>query len=413
MTNSTDHDLPLEPGEPNEPLFDEALRKALAQAPDRSTLPDWRVRQAIIDHAHDAISASEELLTASRESTPWWRLAWWRERIGPTGAVPWGAAFATVAVGVLVTLMWQREPLPGAQLDERPVAAPAAPTPAAAPAPEPPKAGAAAAKEGARRPAAAPPAPAQLPPEALLPPVLLERAPPAPASAAAPVPPVSPEAPPASGQAAGPSGAQDFAAAPGAAASRPAPGADAAAAPQRRAQAAAAPPPAPAQPAEDRKRGAAGARQESAAEPAAPVAAAAAPLIPDFASLGRWTEMRVANVNGDVRVVPRAEAGELSLLMSSAAIMAVGAPPMRALPEWRVSLERKGQVLAVLEVARSQVRWTEGKLPPSTGAPPIESLDALRGALRQAMKAGATPRPEAPMPPVRAPRAEPAPPAKE
>lgn len=132
----------------------------------------------------------------------------------------------------------------------------------------------------------------------------------------------------------------------------------------------------------------------------------------DFSSLSRWTELRVANVNGSVRVVPRAEAGDLGLLMSSAAIMAVGGPPLRSLPEWRVSLERRGQVLAVLEVARSDVRWTEGGLPPATGRPPAEALDALRGALSQAIKPGgpakAQPVPAAPpasrTPPAEAPR---------
>jgi hypothetical protein len=129
---------------------------------------------------------------------------------------------------------------------------------------------------------------------------------------------------------------------------------------------------------------------------------------PDFASLGRWTELRIANVSGDVRLVPRADAGELSLLLSSAAIMAVGAQPLRAIPEWRVALERKGDVLAVLEVGRNQVRWTEGNAPPATGTPPIEAVEALRAALR-----GAT-RPRAPgrtLPPVDAgkPLPEPAP----
>ena len=75
--NASDPGMQLEPGEPNDPLHDDALRKALAQAPDRTTLPDWRVRQAILDHAHDAISASEELLAASRERAAWWRLARW------------------------------------------------------------------------------------------------------------------------------------------------------------------------------------------------------------------------------------------------------------------------------------------------------------------------------------------------
>ncbi|SFM73480.1 hypothetical protein [Variovorax sp. OV329] len=483
--NTTDDGMILEPGEPDEPISNDALRKALAQAPDRTTLPDWRIRQAILEHARDAISASEELLSASRESTPWWRFGWWRERVGFTGAAPWSAAFATVIVGVLVTLMWQREPVPGARLDERPVAV--APERAAAPAPEsvakedalrkdaeraapsraaespkpapsgssspvpapaanaPAPARGASASSGSTEPSARPgsagapsvtepaatasaPAvvavPAQPPAGAAVqapmarPPTPLPAPAPAPAAPAAggalapaPSSPVVPAAPsPGTGDAPRQSLSQNYASPPHAGTRQSAaPAAADAVAPERRRAEVAAAAPAPAAPADEKKRGAAAARQEPA-EPAAP--AAPPPLVPDFASLSRWSEMRVANVNGDVRVVPRSEAGELSLLMSSAAIMAVGAPPMRALPEWRVSLERKGQVLAVLEVARSQVRWTEGKLPPSTGTPPIESLDALRAALRQTMRAAATPRPEAPMPPVRAPRAEPAAPVE-
>lgn len=97
--------------------------------------------------------------------------------------------------------------------------------------------------------------------------------------------------------------------------------------------------------------------------------------------------MRVANIGGEVRVLSRDEGGELNLLLNSAAIMASGPQPLKALPDWRVSLERKGAVLAVLELARNQVRWTEGGAPPATGVPPPGSLDALRAALAEAVKA--------------------------
>lgn len=129
--------------------------------------------------------------------------------------------------------------------------------------------------------------------------------------------------------------------------------------------------------------------------------------MPDFSSLSRWTELRVANVSGDVRMVPRAEAGDLGLLMSSAAITAVGAPPLRSLPEWRVSLERRGQVLALLEVGRRDVRWTEGALPPSTGTPSPEALEALRRALGEALKTGSAAKAVPALPPVKAPEPRP------
>ena len=312
----------LAPDEPDEPLHDEAVRKALAHAPDRAVLPDWRIRQAILAHAHDAVSASEELLAASREREPWWRLAWWRDKLGASRAAPWHAAFVSVLLGVLVILMWQREPVPGARLDEQPMTAPpTASVEQQAPAPKE------ATKEEARAPEA--PAPVEVPrPEPA----------PTPAPAPAPAPPLAAIAPQPPAVVAPPSAAP----APAPAATRPAPGA-----------------------------------RTDAAPP------------PDFGALGRWTELRVANVSGEVRTVSRADAGELSQLLSSAAIVAAGGPPLRGLPEWRVALERKGDVLAVLEVGRNQVRWTEGSAPPVSGTPSPEALEALRAALRQAVKAKA------------------------
>lgn len=374
--NGIDQGTLLEPGEPNEPLHDDALRKALAQAPDRATIPDWRVRQTILDHAHDAISASEELLTASREPAPWWRLAWWRDKVGFSGATPWNAALASLMVAVLVTLLWQREPVPGARPDDE---SPVATTPAPA----------AAVEETAGSKAE----PAKPLPEA---PVASKK------ESRVPAPAAPPPAPTVSDREA--TARTDSAARPSTESLAPAPAPAAPPAP-----AAVAPPVAQPAPVPDANRAGAGSniRQTapSAAAPAAPAARSEVAPLPDFASLSRWTELRVANVNGDVRVVPRAEAGELGLLMSSAAIMAVGGPPLRSLPEWRVSLERRGQVLAVLEMARNDVRWTEGALPPATGTPPPETMEALRGALRQAIRSGAPARARSAPPPGRAPDA--------
>lgn len=72
--------------------------------------------------------------------------------------------------------------------------------------------------------------------------------------------------------------------------------------------------------------------------------------------------------------------------MGSAAISAVGARPLAAAPEWRVVLERDGKELAVLEIARNQVRWREAGSPPATGTPSAPALAALRAALRDAMR---------------------------
>jgi len=437
--SDVDKGMVLEPGEPNEPLHDDALRKALAQAPDRGTLPDWRVRQAILDHAHDAISASEELLTASRERAPWWRLAWWRDKVGLSGATPWNAALASLMVAVLVTLIWQREPVPGARPDDE-AALTSAPAPAAAPEAAPPvkeeaakvaaketakeasakkdaskgagskDAGAkdaaakeAAAKEVAAKEAAAREAAAR---EAAAKEMAAREAA---AKEAAAKKAESSRSVPAAPAASQPRESKPESAPAVAAMRTPAPqeaiaGADSAA--RASAPSFAAAPPPPARTAPSTADLSAERRKSAPATAAAPSARSDVVPMSDFSSLSRWTELRVANVNGDVRVVPRAEAGDLGLLMSSAAIMAVGATPLRSLPEWRVSLERRGQVLAVLEVARNDVRWTEGALPPAAGTPPPEALEALRGALRQAIRSGAAARPLPAQPAAKAPAAE-------
>ena len=405
--STVDPGLQLEPGESNDPLHDEALRKALAQAPDRTALPDWRVRQAILDHAHGATSAAEELLAASRERTPWWSLAWWRHKAGVSGATPWNAALASLMLAVLVTLLWQREPVPGARPDDEPVTAPA-------------------------------PAPAAKEAQTARDEVATAKTEPAPAASVAPPQEAKPASPPATAEAparepaparterevrGGVGGAarplaESSAPAPAPRATTPAPPvADAPAERRKSVPSPATAPNAPpaAQPAPAPEANKQGSDLRQAAPAATPAARGEAMPMSDFSSLSRWTELRVANVNGSVRVVPRAEAGDLGLLMSSAAIMAVGGPPLRSLPEWRVSLERRGQVLAVLEVARSDVRWTEGGLPPATGRPPAEALDALRSALSQAIKPGAPakaqPAPSAPAAPA-APPASRTPPAE-
>ena len=441
--SDVDKGMVLEPGEPNEPLHDDALRKALAQAPDRGTLPDWRVRQAILDHAHDAISASEELLTASRERAPWWRLAWWRDKVGLSGATPWNAALASLMVAVLVTLIWQREPVPGARPDDE-TALTSAPAPAAAPEAAPTfkeeaaKAAAketaketsakkdaskgagsketgakdAAAKEAAAKEVAAKEARETAAREAAAKEMAAREAAakeaaakkadssrPVPAAPAASQPRESkPESAPAVAAMRTPAPQEAIAGADSAARAS-APSFAAAPPPPARTAPSTAPPPSTADASAER-------RKSAPAAAAAPSTRSDVVPMSDFSSLSRWTELRVANVNGDVRVVPRAEAGDLGLLMSSAAIMAVGATPLRSLPEWRVSLERRGQVLAVLEVARNDVRWTEGALPPAAGTPPPEALEALRGALRQAIRSGAAARPLPAQPAAKAPGAE-------
>lgn len=79
-------------------LRDARLRRALEAAPDADLRPLPRTREAIRAAAQSAV-------------TPWWRR--WRPAAG--GGVPWSAALATVVLATLVTVLWQREEVPGLQ----------------------------------------------------------------------------------------------------------------------------------------------------------------------------------------------------------------------------------------------------------------------------------------------------------
>ena len=119
-------------------LRDARFKKALEAAPDSDARPTPSVANTLRTAAHNAIPA------AVPRETP---VSWWRRLWQSTGQPrsPWGAAFATVLMAVLVTVMWVREPIP----DARPIAPPASkPAPLAdaplaeAPKPAPPVAAA-------------------------------------------------------------------------------------------------------------------------------------------------------------------------------------------------------------------------------------------------------------------------------
>ena len=397
-------DILLVQGGPDD-LTDSALRQVLARAPDRSELPDWQLRQTILQRAHEAVAEQAELLAASREPAPWWHLSSWWKKGERRAVTPWNAAFATVLLAGLVTVMWQHEPVPDAR-------------PSAAPAPM---------AEAPRGPAPLPaPAPAPAAPET-------ERAASAPGAAVMTAPPLSSAAsdamgtPPANrdagvgGRAAGVAGndahaakkASEAANAPKptpsppphavapAPAPAPAPAAQAKSMPQPTAPAAqlplkplapnapaTAPPVAATQPTPGTGPTLPSLSAEST--PAAPPAARPGQRTdetppPTFAALSQWTELRISH-DGQSRTVRRGQEGQLGLLLNSAAIMADGPQRLRGRAVWRVTLLRGGKQLAVLEVAPAQVQWTEAKAPPATGAPPAAALDALRAALGQAMQ---------------------------
>jgi hypothetical protein len=364
-------------------LHDLLLQQVLDHAPDHALAPDAALRQSIRVLAHEAVAPSLPAGPVGAERP------WWQRLLGIGGGagsrMPWNAAFATVLVGVLVTVMWQREPVPGVAPDAPMQERPAAPVPAAPPAPVTPapkpaeasppppapsvldtalaesravtesakralderdrererqarqaaadreatlaadkaveRAQQALAREEAVRMKAEPP----LPPPVQWPPVM----------APEPVAPASPS----------------VNAAPPAAALRAAPQAPS------RAAGMAAPAPAPAP----------GPTPE-----------------PTFNALAQWTQLRITRNGADSHVLPRDEARELGGLVGSAALAGVGSQPLTGAVDWRIALERNGEVLGVLELAGGQVRWREKGVPPGTGQPGAGALSSLRQALEEA-----------------------------
>ncbi|MBT2301568.1 hypothetical protein J7E70_13965 [Variovorax paradoxus] len=367
-------------------LQDDALRRALAHAPDHTAAPHWRLRKAILERAHDAVAPFPATRMQEPETRPWWqRLA----GLGGGSRMPWNAAFATVLVATLVTVLWQREPVPGARPDGEARVAAQAPAVSAPPAPTEP----APPPESAPVPSSEPAAPVlEAPAAAAAPPALArpqadeaesrkKETRQAPAAQSAPPVPAAPVVP------AEPSAD---------AAARPAPRDSLAARARREEEAAAkqgvappaSPPAGPAAPGD-----AAGAAR--AVRPASPNVRTEATEPPTFAALSQWNRITIAQRGGASRSLSRAEALDLNALLGSAAITAVGGQPLASTPEWRISLERNGEVLAVFEVARGQVRWREGRAPPATGAPSAPALAALNEVLRNAVQA-----PEAGPPPA-------------
>lgn len=94
---------------------DLALRRMLDHAPDHAAMPDPRLRAAIRAKALDAIRPPP--VQAPLVS---WR-ARWKAWLGLEGQgasrTPWSAAFATLALAVLIMVLWPHEPVPGPQLD--------------------------------------------------------------------------------------------------------------------------------------------------------------------------------------------------------------------------------------------------------------------------------------------------------
>jgi len=379
-------------------LRDPALRRALDHAPDSDATPDPRTRDAILKMAHNlavTVPAAKNAAANSASAAPWWRRVFGGGG-EPRSRMPWNAAFATVLLATFVTVLWHREPVPDAQLDGEARVA------------------------GAAAPAAAPPAPAPAQPAA-------EAAPPAEAPlAAAPAP--RPASPPSAAAKKAPAAEQKQAQA-----QRDA-GADAVRRPAPPLQAAPAPvAPAPASPSAAVAEQAAPSRSDEqreerlenerrrayAAEAPAPAAAPAPAIAPPppqgdnasadasgalqrapapraavpksvlraegpagFTALDRWTSFSFTGSGAEVRHA-RGDIEGLPALVGTVARSATAPDEALAAPvEARLSLYRGSTLVAVLEIAGGQVRWTPQ--PGGTavvGTPPAQALDALRALL--------------------------------
>ncbi|SFP97593.1 Meckel syndrome type 1 protein [Variovorax sp. OK605] len=396
-------------------LRDPALRRALDHAPDRDAAPDPRTRDAILKMAHNLAAAPMPASGAAANSAS--VLPWWRRLFGggePRSRMPWNAAFATVLVAAFVTVLWRSEPVPEARLDgearvggaaspaaQAPAASSAPAAPAAATAPEPAPPPSAAAKQApAAAPTPATPAPAiaaEQRAKALREAASAketERAQPSRKQAAPAPAAVAPEPPAIVAEQSAPAPAQDERrearveserqrayAAPAVPAAPVAP------------VPAAAPPPAIAAAPLARQSqdasalasqgGSANAQASGALRDSAPRAAKAAPLqaaVPSsFSALERWTSFS----SGAGARRARGDVEGLAALVGTVARSATAPDASLDAPvEARLSLYRGDTLVAVLEIAGDQVRWTPQ--PGGTarvGTPPAQALDALRSLL--------------------------------
>lgn len=411
-------------GMDNDDLHDPRLRRALDHAPDRDAVPAAHTREAILKMAHNLAAASAPAAGPAVQAAPWWRRLFGGG--SPRSRMPWNAAFATVLVATFVTVLWHREPVPDARLDGEaqvagaPASAPhaqsaeapavaAAPAPAAEPAAtadtappaaqrseaardaketlkqretqeareasrrrEAPAAAASVQKDEARTmEKAAPAAPVVQAPAPVPAP-----APAAPAIASAPMP----AAPPMADVGQSP---MPYAAAPPAPAVAPA--APAAPAPMQRESADTAPSLA--------AQGGASANVAGMQRRAAPVQAAPAPASAaakavaagGFTALDRWTTLDITRAGATTRQARGDTEGFAALVNTVARAATASGGELGAPVEARIELRRDGALLAVLEIAGDQVRWTpQPGGPASIGTPPAQALEALRTALSRA-----------------------------
>ena len=380
-------------------LRDARLQRALRDAPDAHMAPSSSTRAAILARAHEAVTPTR--------AAPWWKRLGWG---AGSQRMPWNAAFATIVVASLVTVMWHDRDIPDARTegglaDKQAPAAVAppvargpvhqAPAVTAQPQPAPPEAARAPAPKTAEVPAprkdaarkaepvapAVAPAPAPAPAPAAAPPPISIPAPAAPAQA--PPPPVVAEAP---------------AAAADAQRERRAEVATGALRDESRGALAKSASP-DARQAGTSERAAAGLARPAAPAPQAnaPAAAMAPPAQSGASGLaaglnlqvsappGTWTDVVLSGAGRTVQL-PAAQASRLIELARQTALDARSTEPLREPVTHRIELRRQGQVEGLLELAGRQVRWTQlrgGENRVTTGEPDAARLDALREEFRR------------------------------
>ena len=400
-------------GDDDGALHDLVLRRALDHAPDNEALPDPRTRDAIRKMAHNLTPVSNPVPPSEAGGAA----PWWRRLFGEGNArsrMPWNAAFATVLVATFVTVLWYREPVPDARLDgEAQVGGAAAPAPQEAapvqPAPQATEAARDTANEElarSRADALRRPAPASSGKQAATAPDIdrkTSEAPPAPVLAAPPSAP-APAPAPAPESAAVPSPPP----APAAAASKvmPAPSIAEQSAAEPRAfprtedrstaapVAAAAPPPMQRErtdiaPALSAQRNAdaqpSGALRPAPAPRAAATAGAASPQgdTSPFSALDNWTSFNYVRAGQAVRHARGDIEGLAASVNTVARSATLTGSDLAAPVEARLELYSGTALLAVLEIAGDQVRWTPQQAGgrPLVGTPPASALAALRALL--------------------------------
>jgi hypothetical protein len=126
-----------------------------------------------------------------------------------------------------------------------------------------------------------------------------------------------------------------------------------------------------------------GALRDAAPPRAAAAKAARSPAgAPSFSALDRWTSFDITRAGADVRHA-RGDIEGLAALVNTVARSATTADaPLAAPVEARLSLYQGGTLIAVLEIAGEQVRWTpQPGSSASVGTPPAQALATLRALL--------------------------------